>query len=138
MDNILVKKIYEDNEIIEIEVVANNDYVVIRQSSYVSEEMLDDISKKIINYSKSLANNCYIEIGNKDGKCAPAFSIEFMKPDVRGHILIEMDMEICDNDDRRHRCKFYVKSELGLVGSFAVNLMSLIKCRIDDAISMNN
>ncbi|MBO6119570.1 MAG: hypothetical protein J6P02_03825 [Lachnospiraceae bacterium] len=118
MDNIILKKIYTDNELIEIEVIANNDFINARQTSYVNEEVLKDIIKNINNYLKLNDSSCYIEVGNKKGKCTPAFSMEFMKPNMYGHIIIEMDMEICDNEERNHRCKFYVKSEIGLVERF--------------------
>ena len=138
MDNVIIKKIYEDNDLIEIELVANNDFAMARQSCYVNKEILDDISKKIFEYSKAYDNNCYIETGNKNGKYTPSFSMEFMKPDVHGHILIEMDVEISDNDERKHRSKFYVKTELGLVEKFATNLINIVKCNIGDEIYLND
>ena len=36
MDNIILKKIYTDSELIEIEVIANNDFVNARQTCYVN------------------------------------------------------------------------------------------------------
>ena len=138
MDNIFVKKIYEDNDLIEIELIANNDFIVARQFCYVNKEIINNISKKIIGYSKSYNKKCYIETGNKNGKYTPSFSMEFMKPDVHGHILIEMDVEISDNDERKHRSKFYVKTELGLVEKFAINLMSIVKYNVDVEIYLND
>lgn len=138
MDNIILKKIYTDSELIEIEVIANNDFVNARQTCYVNEEVLKDIIKNIKNYLNLNNSSCYIEVGNKKGKSAPAFSMEFMKPNVYGHITIEMDMEICDNEERNHRCKFYVKSEIGLVERFTEEIIRLLRYEIGENISLNN
>lgn len=45
--------------------------------------------------------------------------------DSFGHVKIEVDIEIDDNDSRSHRCCFYVNSELGLVGQLGNALKEL-------------
>ena len=46
--------------------------------------------------------------------------------DNHGHVKIEVDMEIADNDRRAHRCCFYVSCELGQIERFGQSLVSLI------------
>ena len=46
--------------------------------------------------------------------------------DITGHVKIEVDIEIADNDTRSHRCCFYVKSELGLIERLGMALKKLI------------
>ncbi len=45
-------------------------------------------------------------------------------------------MEIDDNPDRKHRCEFYIYSELGLVEQFGRSLILLSENKSDD-ISLN-
>lgn len=46
--------------------------------------------------------------------------------DWSGHVKIEVDVEIADNDTRDHRCCFYVNSELGLIEQLGMSLKDLI------------
>ena len=54
--------------------------------------------------------------------------------DKLGHFNIEMDMEIDDNSERKHRCMFFVKLEYGQVENLANGLLLLGKKEIDKII----
>ena len=56
----------------------------------------------------------------------PAFSLNILPSDNHGHVKIEVDIEIADNDRRAHRCCFYVSCELGQIERFGQSLVSLI------------
>ena len=45
---------------------------------------------------------------------------------MHGHVKIEVDVEIADNETRSHRCCFFVNSELGLVEQLGKSLEKLI------------
>ena len=127
MDNINIKKIWSDNELnSEIIIIAKSEYVNIMQQSYISQSESIDIGKQIILYSQSNGKeDLYVEFGIKSGNYTPAFSMKFLKLDNLGHINIEIDMEIDDNEERLHRCMFYVKSDLGSIekmGNFILNI----------------
>lgn len=127
MDNINIKKIWSDNELnSEIIIIAKSEYVNIMQQSYISQSESIDIGKQIILYSQSNGKeDLYVEFGIKSGNYTPAFSMKFLKLDNLGHINIEIDMEIDDNEERLHRCIFYVKSDLGSIekmGNFILNI----------------
>lgn len=62
--------------------------------------------------------------------------MELMKSDTRGHLKIEVDIEIDDIDDRSHRCKYFVNSELGAVERFGQKAMKLFDSPIGTTISM--
>ena len=68
-----------------------------------------------------------MEFGKKEGNYTPAFSMCMLPVDISGHVKIEVDIEIADNDTRSHRCCFYVKSELGLIERLGMALKKLIK-----------
>lgn len=67
-----------------------------------------------------------MEFGNKIGNYTPAFSLNILPCDNFGHVKIEADIEIADNDRREHRCCFYVSCELGQLERFGQSLKSLI------------
>ena len=51
----------------------------------------------------------------------------FLPLDANGHVKIEMDIEIADNNIRAHRCSFYVDTEIGLLEQFAYKMQMLLK-----------
>ena len=67
-----------------------------------------------------------MEFGKKEGNYTPAFSMCILPADISGHVKIEVDIEIADNDMRAHRSCFYVKSELGLIEQLGMSMKKLI------------
>ena len=127
MDNVRIIKVWQDDEIMEIKVEAKSDLVSIHQNCYIQKSELWKASESMINYSFNYEEEKYIEFGQKDGNYTPTFSMCFLPADLTGHILIEMDMEINDNDTRKHRCLFYISSEMGCVELFGKKLKELIQ-----------
>lgn len=125
MDNIIFKKIWQDDNLIELKISANSDFVSAFQSCYIQDKKLEEIAEKIYNFAGNYNESCYVEFGKKDGNYTPAFSMFILPADMSGHVKIEVDIEIADNDTRSHRCCFYVNSELGLVEQLGMNLRQL-------------
>lgn len=76
-------------------------------------------------FEKIYQEACYLEFGHKEGNYTTAFSMKLLPADVQGHVKIEVDIEIDDNDTRSHRCCFYVNSELGLVEQMGKTLKKI-------------
>lgn len=93
---------------------------------YVEESVLRKAAEKIHNYIADSKEQCYLEFGNKTGNYTPAFSLNILPCDNYGHVKIEVDIEIADNDSRAHRCSFYVNCELGQLERFGQSFLSLI------------
>ena len=127
MDNILIEKIWHDKELMEIRIIAKTEFVNIYQECYIAESDFEKNIESIFQYIEEPKRECYTEYGNKKGNYTPAFSMLFLPIDVHGHIKIEMDIEIADNNTRTHRCLFYVNSEIGLLEQFAYRMKILIK-----------
>ena len=127
MDNIIFKKIWQDGNLIELKVSVTSEFVSIYQRCYVQDKALYEISEKIDNYVKRNDEFCYLEFGKKDGNYTPAFFMDIFPADKLGHLKIEVDVEIEDNETRSHRCRFYLKSELGLLEKLGVLLKNMIK-----------
>ncbi|EIS4901707.1 hypothetical protein L0903_001102 [Listeria innocua] len=137
MNNLRISKYWEDNNLLEIKVSAESEFVKIHQLCYVQDAYLKGIGEKIIAYSLDYNEGCYVEFGQKEGNFTPAFSLDFLKADAFGHVKIELDMEIADNPDRAHRCSFYINSEIGLIEQFGKNLIRLSENKQDEVL-LNN
>ena len=127
MDQITFEKVWTDDCLFEIKVRASNEFITAYQYCYVDNNIIQEASDKILNYIANYKDPVVLEFGKKTGKYTPAFSMSILPADTRGHLKIEMDMEINDNDTRSHRCCFYVNTELGLLERFGKQLTDLIK-----------
>lgn len=126
MDNIIFEKIWQDESLIELKISANSEFVSAFQSCYIQDKKLAEIAEKICDFAGNYNEACYLEFGQKEGNYTPAFSMCMLPADMSGHVKIEVDLEIADNDKRLHRCCFYVKSELGLIEQLGIALKELI------------
>lgn len=134
MDNIIISKLWQDDDLIELYVIAKSKYVTINQSCYVSIEDIIKNSELIEKYVKNSDNEMYIEFGNKKGNYTPAFSLKLFPMDSHGHLIIEADLEIDDNNTRCHRCIFFVEAELGSIEHFAKELSKIEHLSNDECI----
>ncbi len=136
MDNITFEKIWQDDNIIELKISANNDFVSANQTCYIQCIDIEKSINKITEYINKKDTECYIQFGNKKGNYTPAFSMRLLQHDAYGHIKIELDMEIDDNNTRSHRCMFFVTTELGTVEFFQNNMYRLITRDVGIVVSL--
>ena len=137
MDNIWIEKKWQEDSLIELKISANSEFVTAYQDCYIQDCALDEISKKIGMYIVEKGESpCYLEFGHKEGNYTPAFSMNIFPKDSSGHVKIEVDMEINDNDLRAHRCCFYVNSELGLIEAFGSSLRRLITGEVGEEVAL--
>lgn len=136
MDNIIIEKIWQDSNIIELQLTAKSEYVQANQSCYVEDEAVIKIADKIDTYMKNYYVECYLEFGNKTGNFTPAFSLTILPSGRTGQVKVEVDIEIADNDKRDHRCCFYVNCELGQIERFGKSLRSIVTEREGTVISL--
>lgn len=135
-NNIIFEKIWQDEDLIELKITAISEYVKAYQNCYVDNNFLKGISEIISNYIKNHGDECYIEFGKKDGNFTPAFSMKFLPADIHGHVKVEVDLEIADNETRAHRCCFYVDSELGVIEKMGKSLSALGNCELGDVATL--
>lgn len=126
MDNIIFKKLWQDGNLLELKISANSEFATAYQNCYIEDKALREISEKVIGYIKNYNTTCYLEFGKKEGDYTPAFSMSILPSDTSGHVKIEVDIEIADNDTRSHRCSFFVNSELGLIEQLGKSLKKLV------------
>ncbi|MBM6977194.1 hypothetical protein [Intestinimonas butyriciproducens] len=138
-DNILIEKIWQEqeNDLVELKINCSAEYASAIQTCYVQKEALGYICDQITKCVNLLQKECYLEFGKKTGNFTPAFSMG-IEIDFYGHVRIEVDVEIADNDSRKHRSCFYVKTELGLLEKFGNNLSRLINEPIGYCVTLND
>ncbi|WPC42728.1 hypothetical protein [Clostridium sp. JS66] len=136
MNNIIFEKVWQDSDLIELKITAISEFVTAYQSCYVQNNNLEEISEKIRKYSQLYNEDCYVEFGKKNGDYTPAFSMKIMKPDISGHLKIEVDVEIDDINNRSHRCCYYVESELGTIDKLWAKLNKLIADDVGGKVSL--
>lgn len=136
MDNLVFEKKWQDETLIELKISAKSEFVSAFQSCYIQDSSLEEIADKICGFAENYNEACYLEFGKKEGNYTPAFSMYMLPADLSGHVKIEVDIEIADNDMRSHRCCFYVKSELGLIEQMGINLKELLKAQEGNKVSL--
>lgn len=137
MNNIIFEKIWQDGNLIELKISANSEFVSVWQSCYVQDTMLQQAAEKIHDYIETYSEPCYLEFGKKEGNYTPAFSMCILPADTSGHVKVEADVEIADNNTRSHRCCFYVESELGLIERLGISLQNLITAPEGEEVRLN-
>ena len=141
MDNIIIKKIWNDSDTIEfnnffeIKLTCINEFLRISENVYITDKIAKDLSKTI---KKSINNNQEVYFEVSINEVEPEFSIKIFPADVHGYVLIEMNVEIADNDEKMHYAIFYIKTEIGLLDSFADKIGKLVSLAIDEEISLIN
>lgn len=136
MDNIVFEKIWQDGNLIELKIFANSEFVSAYQNCYIQNNILEEVAEKILNFMGKYNESCYLEFGKKKGNYTPAFSMCILPADMSGHVKIEVDIEIADNETRSHRCCFYVKSELGKIEQLGKNLKKLVTGQEGSVVSL--
>lgn len=136
VDNIIFEKIWEDGTFIEMKITAISKFSTSYQTCYVDESGIKQMIDKINFYFADSTQDITINFGEKVGNYTPAFSMKLMSADKRGHLKIEVDIEIADTDDRSHRCKYFVESELGAIERFNQKASNFYPSQIGTSISM--
>lgn len=137
MDYISFEKVWQEDNLIELKIVASSEFASAYQNCYIQDVDLEIIAKRISEYAQNYKEVCYLEFGKKEGDFTPAFSMCILPADMSGHLKIEVDIEIDDNSVRMHRCCFYVNSELGLVEIFGQSIRKLVLAELGEMAVLN-
>lgn len=138
MDDILLRKIWQENDLLEFNIVCSAKLITANQDCYIQQHDLRNACDKMKAYVENPRQRCYIEFGNKKGNYTPAFSMEIYEIDIYGHLRIEVDIEIADNVERKHRSIFFIESELGCVEHFYNKLLNIMDKEIGYEVNLNN
>lgn len=124
-DNIIIERIWEDDSFFEIKITAQNENICAASKVYVQNETIDDLREKIKDVVSLKESKTFWQAGERGDATTPSVSLEFAR-DGRGHVVIDVYMELDDGGKlSAHNCSFYVKTEMGLLENFAIQLQNL-------------
>lgn len=84
----MFKKIWQDGNLIELEISADSEFVSAYQSCYIQDTLLQEFSEKIHYYVEDYSESCYLEFGQKEGNYTPEFSMHILPAETSGRVKI--------------------------------------------------
>ena len=138
MDILSIERVWEDTDFFEIEVVAQSKLISAKVRSYTTEASINELAHKLADFPQNFDDKYIWENGAKGDDSTPFVSLEFWCEDKRGHIAIEVYMELDDGASySKHNCCFFVKTEGGLLNSFGKSLALLNESGIGKKVTLN-
>ena len=124
MDNMIFKKIWEDDGFYKISVYVTSSEISISNSIFVNHSDITYLSSMIDKYFQS--NKEFIwEAGVKKSDTEPYFKCKFYPMNIRGHIKIRIFMDIQNTFDEIGYSEFTIITESGLLGKFGSGIKKL-------------
>lgn len=137
-DFISIKKLWQDNELIQLKIVCSSAIVTATAKIYVSNEIIDDLFFQIHYFLNGLVKECCWSSGERGDHSTTCVSLRFLHKDKLGHVLIEPFMELDDGGNySSHNCCFYLNTELGLLESFKNQLLAMKNAKLGFEITLN-
>ena len=131
MDILSIERVWEDVDFFEIEVVAQSTIISASTKSYTTEEAICNLASRLTTFPYDFDDRYIWENGDKGDGSTPFLSLGFWCEDKRGHVIIEVYMELDDGAlYSKHNCCFFIKTEIGLLNSFGKSLYLLNKSGI--------
>lgn len=125
-DYIVVYKLWEDNEVIQLRIVCSSTIITASAKIYVSDSLIDDLIYQIEQFLNGRVMESFWTNEEKGDASTTCVSLRFFHKDRLGHILIEVFMELDDGGDySSHNCCFYLSTEIGLLTKFCEELPQL-------------
>ena len=135
MDNIIIKKIWEDSEFFEVNIGFSSDNLTTNIDVYVTNDIINNISKTMILFLEE-KNSCYFEIVEKNDDY-PYIRINFDKIDSHGNAVLNVYIEYNSEDfDNRFYCFFPMYIEHGLLYSFGKRIKKLNEMSVGEKVSI--
>lgn len=135
MDNIIVKKVWEDSEFFEVNIDFSSDKLSTNIDVYVTNDIINNISMMTMSFLDK-QNSCYFEIGEKNDDY-PYIRVNFNKIDLHGNAVLDVYIEYNSEDfDNRFYCFFPMYIEHGLLYSFGKRIKKLNEMLIDESVSV--
>ncbi len=137
-DNIVLKKIWQDNDAIELRVVCSSPVITITSKIYVSESLIDELICQIKQFLDGNNEEGLWANEDKGTDSTACVSLRFFRKDKLGHIVIEVFAELDDGGDyAEHNCCFFVGTEYGLLMNFCGSLFHLKNAPVGYEIQLN-
>lgn len=137
-DNIILSKIWQDDDVIELKVVCSSSVATITSKIYVSDPLIDELICQIEQFLDGNNEEGLWANEDKGNDSTACVSLRFFRKDKLGHIVIEVFAELDDGGDyAEHNCCFFVGTEYGLLMNFCESLVQLKKNPVGYEIQLN-
>lgn len=131
MDNIEFKKIWSDTDFYQIQICAINNYVNATTISYVVASEIEDLAKKISDFTSGDKKELIWEIGNKNDIACPYISLSSNAVDKFGHVLLDIYMQLSIEEIRKdYHCCLPIYAEIGMLDKLSSELLMLNEASI--------
>ena len=103
-DNITLRKIWQDDDVIELTVVCSSPIITATSEIYVSDSLIDELISEITKFLNGNKEGFWANEERGDASTA-CVSFRFFREDELGHIAIEVFAELDDGGDySKHNC----------------------------------
>ena len=117
------EKIWEDGELIEIALVIDSEHITANHNYYTTKTKISSLQEHLKAFTE--CRDTRFDWISADGVTSevPRFSLICTHMDNKGHVKVEITMDIddCGEMAAYHKCSFNVFSELGLLSQLTVN-----------------
>lgn len=137
-NNILFKKIWEDEALVEVEITCVSPRITASCNLYITPGQIEELSDTITGFCKdNLKNSVCWKYGVKECEDTNYFSICLKPRDLLGHIRAEVYMKIPEwNDSGMYCCIIPVETELGAIELWAGELRQIKKAAVGTVFSL--
>lgn len=109
MGNIEFERIWQDDDFFELRCKANSDRISVTMNTYVNDELIDELTFKIQQFTQQAIKEFVWETGKRGNDSTPDFMMKIFYKDRSGHIRAEVFCEIDDGASlEEHSCCFYI------------------------------
>lgn len=137
-DNIIFRKIWQDDRITELKVVFSSSVAIITSKIYVSDFLIDELIGQIKQFLDGRIEEGLWANEEKGNDSTACVSLRFIRKDILGHVNIEVFAELDDGGNySEHNCCFYVSTEYGLLMDFCKSLVYLKNSPVGCIIQLN-
>ena len=139
LDNIVLRTEWFDKteKFCEIRLDCKTKYLTIYQICYIFEEEMSKVYIAMDEYIKNPHQAKKIIFGDEREGGSGYFSFLLTPINLKEELKIEVDMEIADNENGLHRCKFYVNTQLENFKYFRNNLPRIFSKNSDKEIKLH-
>ena len=139
VDNIIFNKLWQDNELIELEVLCSSSIITTKSRIYVADDLIDELIYQIQQFLDGKIEEGIWANETKGDMSTACLSLRFFKKDKLGHINIEVYVELDDGGKfSEHNCCFFITTEYGLLMNFCKNLVYLKRNFTNAKVQLNS
>lgn len=125
-DNITLKKLWQDDEVIQLRVMCSSSVAMAISEIYVSDSLIDKLIYQINQFLNGNVEEASWENESRGDTSTACVAFRFLKKDRLGHVFIETFMELDDGGKyTEHNSCFFVNTEYGLLMKFCESLTKL-------------